>query len=37
MSNLGSEEVLDFNTSFERPLSKLKNVDIGSTILKLWL
>ncbi len=33
--------MLDFNTSFKRSLSKLsenhKNVDIGSTVLKLWL
>ena len=33
--------MLDLNTSFERSLSKLseifKNVDIGSTIEKLWL
>ena len=41
MSNLGSKEVLDLNTSLERYLSKLsenhKIVDIGSTVLKLWL
>ncbi len=33
--------MLDLNTSFEKSLSKLseisKNVDIGSTIEKLWL
>ncbi len=33
--------MLDLNTSFERPLSKLsenpKKIDIGSTALKLWL
>ena len=36
----GPNKMLDCNTSFERSLSKLsgnhKNVDIGSTILKLW-
>ena len=41
MVNYGPYEIFDLNTSFERSLSKLsenhKNVDIGSTILKLWL
>ncbi len=38
MTNLGPDEILDCNTSFERSLSKLsenyKIFDIGSTILK---
>ena len=41
MTNYGPNQILDFNTSFERSLSKLsennKNFEIGSTILKLWL
>ena len=41
MTNLGPDEILNCNTSFERSLSKLsenyKIFDIGSTILKLRL
>ncbi len=41
MTNMGPDKILDLNTSFERYFSKLsenhKNVDIGSTVLKLWL
>ena len=40
MTNYGPDKMLDLNTSFERYLSKLseynKNVDIGSSELKLW-
>ncbi len=40
MTNYGPNKMLDLNTSFERYLSKLseynKNVDIGSSELKLW-
>ncbi len=39
MTNYGPNEILDFNTSFERSFSKLsenqKIIDIGSTVLKL--
>ncbi len=41
ITNQAPDEILDLNTPFERSLSKLsenpKNVDIGSTVLKLWL
>ncbi len=41
MTNYGPNEILNLNTSFERSLSKLsenqKIVEIGSTVLKLWL
>ncbi len=41
MTNYGTAEILDLNTSFERSLSKLSEnppkIDIGSTVLKLWL
>ena len=38
MTNLGPDEILDCNTSFERSLSEnYKIFDIGSTILKLRL
>ncbi len=41
MTNYGPKEIFDFNTSFERSLSKLsenhKNFDFGSTEFKLWL
>ncbi len=41
MTNYGPDEILDWNTPFERYFSKLsensKIFDIGSTVLKLWL
>ncbi len=41
MTNYGPNQIRDFNTSFERSLSKLsenhKIVEIGSMIPKLWL
>ena len=41
MSNYGPNQIRDFNTSFERSLSKLsenyKIIEIGSIILKLRL
>ena len=41
MSNYGPNQIRDFNTSFERSLSKLsenyKIIEIGSSELKLWL
>ncbi len=40
MTNYGPDEILNFNTSFARSVSKLsennKIFDIGSTVLKLW-
>ena len=40
MTNYGPKEILDLNTSFERPLSKLsenhKINAIGQMELKLW-
>ncbi len=39
MTNYGPDKILDLSTSFERYFSKLsenkKNIDIGSTVLKL--
>ncbi len=41
MTNYGPNQSLDPNTSFERSLPKLsenhKIIEIGSTLLKLWL
>ncbi len=41
MTNYGPQKILNLNTSFERSLSEisenLKKIDIGSTVVKLWL